>query len=143
MPRKKPEEPKEKKVGLFDVVGELSFGKTNLLSEDCPDRADALKAYNPFMVNRAFSFHVSSLLDASIMNQCASLEKDMQFAYYLHALRKEKRFSAWPKTVHSDDLKLVSEVYGVNYHKAEQYLKLLNEKQLEALKNAHNTGGKQ
>jgi len=136
-----PEAPKEKKLGLFDIIGDLSYGKADLIrSHDDPEVA--IKSYTPFMVNKSFSFHLSSIYDANIMNQVAHLDPLLQHDYYMRALRPEKRFSKWFKQEENDTLNILAERYNCNLTRAQEIMKVLTQEQLSAIVNEHgNKGG--
>ena len=62
-----------------------------------PDDED-YKNYNPFIVNRALSYHLDCVPYVNEMNLYPSVDKDMQFHYYLNSIRSMKRpFKKWQK----------------------------------------------
>lgn len=133
--------PKPEKLGLFDIIGELSYGKHDLIrTSDDPEVA--IKSYNAFMVNKSFSFHLSSILDANIMNCLAHVDPLMQHDYYMHALRSEKRFSKWFKQEDNDTINILAERYQCNLVRANEIMKVLTPEQVQAIVNQHgNKGG--
>ena len=135
------EAPKEKKLGLFDIIGELSYGKSDLVrSSEDPDVA--IKSYNGFMTNKAFSYHLSSIYDANIMNQMAHVDPLLQHDYYMNALRREKRFSKWFKPEDDNTLNILAERYNCNLTRAQEIMRVLKPEQVEAIVNEHgNKGG--
>jgi len=68
------------------------------------------------------------------MNKYASLDKDMQYSFYLNSLRKRKRFSPWLRKDKISDLDYVKRYYGYSNEKASQALKLLSKEQIEFIK---------
>jgi len=134
-------EVKEKKLGLFDVIGDVSYTKQDLIrSSDDPEVA--IKAYNPYMVNKSFSFHVSSIYDANLMNGQAHLDPLLQHDFYLYALRAEKRFSKWFKPEENETLNILAERYNVNLTRAQEIMRVLTDEQLTTIVNEHeNKGG--
>lgn len=137
--KKETSEKKEKKVGLFDFLSAVSYTKENLLRNT--DDPSLVKVYNPFMINRGLSYHVSSIMDANIMNQCAILDPDMQFEYLLNTVRKERRFSKWFKPEANENIELISKHYNVNQQRAQEYLAILSTDQIEKIKDMYYIGG--
>lgn len=133
------EKPK-KEFGVFDFLNAVSYDKRNLVRES-NDPVAAAKLYSPFMTNRGLSYHISSIMDANIMNQCAYLDPQLQFEFLLNSVRKEKRFSKWFKPEANETLELISRHYGVNKQRAQEYLSILSKDQIEKIKVLHTTGG--
>lgn len=135
------EAPKEKKLGLFDIIGELSYGKNDLLRSS-EDPEVAVKSYNAFMANKSFSFHISSIFDANIMNEMAHVDPLLQHDYYMYALRREKRFSKWFKQEDNETLNILAAHYNCNLQRAEEIMRVLTQDQLADIVNGYgNKGG--
>jgi hypothetical protein len=75
------------------------------------------------------------------MNMNHSLDKDMQYSFYLNTLRKRKRFSPWIRKDKVQNLEYVKRYYGYSNDKAIQALKILNKDQLNFIKQRLETGG--
>jgi hypothetical protein len=75
------------------------------------------------------------------MNMNHSLDKDMQYSFYLNTLRKKKRFSPWIRKDKVQNLEYVKSYYGYSNDKATQALKILNNTQLNFIKQRLETGG--
>ncbi len=132
--------PVEKKLGVFDFISAVSFDKIDLIrNADDPDAT--AKLYSPFMTNRALSFHISSIIDANIMNECSQLDPQLQFDYHLNSIRREKRFSKWFKPEANEDLDLICTHYSCNKRRAQEYLSILSGEQIEEIRALYNTGG--
>ena len=86
--------------------------------------------------------HYDTVLLANEMNIYNSLDKDMQYTFFLYTLRKRKRFSPWLKKEQIDDLDLVKKHYGYSNEKAKVAVTLLTKTQLETIRNKHDMGGK-
>jgi len=133
------------KVGLFDLISDLSYNKKDLLHDKSTGfvKNNVLRVYVPYMVNRAFSLDLSSILDAQFMNEAYFLNPDIQHDFYLHGLRKAKRFNKWPKTVIEDEVKIFSEVYQVNTKQAREIARTLTKEQKNIILTKYqNKGGK-
>lgn len=119
------------KVGLFDLISDVSYNKKDLLHDERTGlvRTSVLKVYVPFMVNKALSLDLSSVLDAQLMNEAYFLSPDMQHDFYLTGLRKAKRFNKWPKSVIEDEVKMLSEEYQVSVKQAKEIARTLTKEQ--------------
>lgn len=129
-----------KEFGVFDFITAVSDTKRNLIREsDNPEAA--AKLYSPFMTNRGLSYHVSSIMDANLMNQCHHLDTQLQFEYLLNSVRREKRFSKWFKPEANADLDLICTHYQCNKRRAQEIISILTADQIESIRSTHNTGG--
>ena len=122
---------------LKDWLNSINFNKNNLIEED----PEAISSYPPYIVNRCLSGHLDTVLFANEMNLYNSLDKDMQYTFFLYALRKRKRFSPWLKKEQVDDLDLVKKHYGYSNEKAKVAVSLLTKTQIENIRNKHDMGG--
>jgi hypothetical protein len=119
---------------LKDWLNSINFTKEDLSEE--------VKDYPPFIINRCLSGHIDCVLYANEMNMNHHLSKDMQYAFYLNALRKKKRFSPWMKKEKEKSLEIIKEYYGYSNDKASQALKIINKEQLEFIEKKLEKGGK-
>jgi hypothetical protein len=119
---------------LKDWLNSINFTKEDLSEE--------VKDYPPFIINRCLSGHIDCVLYANEMNMNHHLSKDMQYAFYLNALRKKKRFSPWMKKNKEKDLETIKKYYGYSNEKASQALRIINKEQLEFIEKRLETGGK-
>ena len=102
-----------------------------------------IKAYNGFMVNRGLSYFPDTIMYANEMNRYYNAPVEWQYRFYLHGVKTKKRFSKWAKKDSiSDDVKLISTVYGYSESKALTALSLLTEEQLKEIKALYDTGGR-
>jgi len=124
----------------FDFMNAASFSKADIIRDsDIPDVTE--KQYNAYIVNRGFTNFEDTILHANEMNQRHELFPAAQFDYYRAVLRKRKRFSKWPKADKDINLDAIQEVYQCNRTVAKQYLKVLNEEQLQSVHDKLVTGG--
>jgi len=124
----------------FDYVNAVSDSKKNLMVGTENDEL-AEKGYNAFLTNKSLSYHMDVILYVNEMNQYASLDNKLQFDYYLHGITKKKRFSKWAKKIKDEDVEVVSEWYGCSFAKATEILKIINNKQLDFIKQKLQKGG--
>ena len=87
------------------------------------------------------SYHVSSIIDANIMNECGHLEPQLQFDYLLNSVRKEKRFSKWFKPESDADLDMLCTYFTCNKRRAMEYKSILTSNQLDQIRKSMSTGG--
>ena len=100
------------------------------------------KDYNPFIVNRALSMGIDTVLQANEMNQRHHLSKKLQFDFLLNSISKRKRFDKWQKANKSDELDYVRAYYNYSYPKAIAALSVLSNQQIETIKKKiDNKGG--
>ena len=140
---------KPKKPGVFDIISNLNMGnQAPHVLEDLPaSNAEALppndyiKAYSTFMVNRAFSQHIDTVMLANEMNQAWHLPVRMQYDFYHHTIRPSKRYGKWAKASNkSKVVELIMERYDYSRTKAEQVADLYDSKAIKELKQYLNKG---
>ena len=122
---------------LKDWLNSINFTKNNLMEEDETSKKD----YTPYIINKCLSGHIDCILFANEMNMNHFLDKDMQYSFYLNTLRKRKRFSPWARKDKVEHLENVKRYYGYSNEKAIQALKILNNSQLNFIKQRFETGG--
>jgi hypothetical protein len=122
---------------LKDWLNSINFTKDNLIEQDETLKKD----YPPYIINKCLSGHIDCILYVNEMNLHHSLDKDMQYSFYLNSLRKKKRFSPWLRKDKVNDLECVKKYYGYSNEKASQALKILNKSQLDFIKQRLETGG--
>ena len=121
---------------LKDWLNSINSTKENLM-EDLSNKKD----YPPYIINRCMSAHVDCILYANEMNMHSHLSKDMQYAFYLNGIRKKKRFSPWIRKDKVNDIDAVKQYCGYSNEKASQALKVLNNTQLNFIKQRLEKGG--
>ena len=124
-------------VKPFDYVNDINYGKKNIMVDDVAE-----KDYNAFIVNRALSYFNDTVLYANEMNIHHSLDSKLQYSFLINIVRKQKRWSKWLKPNEVTNLELIKEYYGYSNEKAKSVLSLLNDEQLQELKNRIYKGGK-
>lgn len=125
-------------MDLFkDCIKSLNDKEMNFLDEN----TDAEKHYNPFIVNKNFSFGTDSLPYADMMNQLWHIDKKLQYDFYWHGLPKKKRFNKWIKADAIDNVEIVKEYYKCSERLAKQYINILTEDQIKEIKKKLFKGG--
>lgn len=121
---------------LFDVLKDVTFEKQGSLINDSNQ-----KDYPAFIINRFLSSELDCVLHAAEMNLLHGLSPEAQYQYMIHALRKRKRFLKFKKSSVDENVKLVSEYYGISLSKAQVALPLHTQEQLEYMKHRLDVGG--
>jgi hypothetical protein len=99
------------------------------------------KAYQPFLINKALSYHQDSVFFANEMNIRHGVENRLQYVFFLNTLRKRQRFSKWSKPYISKKLDVIKKHYQVSTKIAKEYVELLSVSQMKELKKTMNLGG--
>jgi hypothetical protein len=128
---------KEYEIPLKDYLNSI-----NLKQGDLTEDERAMKKYPAFVINKCLGQHIDTVMYANAMNGAQHLDNDLQYSFYLHSVRKSKRFSPWDKKSKDSDLDLVKKYYGYNTENAQQAMRILTREQLEVIKSKLNTGGK-
>jgi len=130
------EEYKLPKISPFDFVNAIHHTKEGLIVDEWSE-----KQYNGFIVNKALSFGLDTVVAANEMNSRPHLEKRLQFDFLINIVRPRKRFNKWLKAEKIEDLEVVKKYYNYNTDKALQALRILTPEQLIKIKEKLNTGG--
>jgi hypothetical protein len=70
------------------------------------------------------------------------MEKKMQNSFLINTVRSRKRpFAKWVKSEKSEDLECVKKYFNYSDEKAKDVLRLLNDEQIQKLKQKTETGG--
>ena len=121
----------------FDFVKQINYGKRNLIDEN----PELEREYKQFIINRALSFNHDTALHANEMNFLNHLDAKLQFDFFLNIIRPKKRYGKWLKRENNGVLELIKEYYKCNYAKAREYSTLLNDSQLDIIKQRIDIGG--
>ena len=121
----------------FEYLNAINTTKKDVMVDDLSE-----KSYNAFMVNRSLSYFHDTILLANEMNRYHHLDNKLQFSFLINTVRKRKRFSKWAKPSNPNDIEVVKEYYGYSNEKAKSVLSLLNDEQIQELKNRIYKGGK-
>ena len=78
---------------------------------------------------------------ANEMNMYNSIDKKLQYDFYLNSLRKKKRFSPWLRKDKVTDLEIIKQYYGYSNEKASNALKILTPEQINFIKQRLDIGG--
>lgn len=123
-------------MNIFDFVNSINAGKD--LTED---KETDFKEYVPYLTNKAFSYHIDTILYANEMNLYPDLDGKTQYQYLINTIKPRKRYAKWTKAERSEDLDLVQDTYQVNKNKAKKILRILSKEDLEEIRTKRITGG--
>ena len=101
-----------------------------------------LSGYNPFLTNRAFSYHIDTILLAEQMNQHHQLAPDLQYDFYYYAVRQGKRFGFPKKIENEDKVAVVQAYYKYSLQKALEALQILTDDDIRSMISKMDKGGK-
>jgi hypothetical protein len=76
------------------------------------------------------------------MNKNHSLDKKLQYDFFINSLRTRKRFSPWIQKDKIKDIEVVKSYYGYSNEKAKQALSILSQDQINFIKSKLETGGR-
>jgi len=103
---------------------------------------DNEKDYNPYVINRALSYHIDCILYANQMNMNPSIPSILQYQYFLNSIRPMKRkFQPWQKQEAIKNLECVKEYFGYSNEKAKEALRILTDEQIALIKEKLDKGG--
>lgn len=121
----------------FEYVNQILQGKKQLIVDGITE-----KLYEPFLVNRALSYHKDCIMYANEMNRRHLIDKKLQNDFLINTIRSYKRpFNKWIKAEKSEDIACIKTYFGLSDAKAREALKLLNEEQILELKEKTDIGG--
>ena len=119
----------------FVFVDSICQTKKNLL-EDGVDESE----YNPFLINRALSYHIDTVLYAHEMSVNHHLSSSQQYGYLLRSVRQRKRWSKWSRIDEQELEKvgLISWRYSISAAKAKEIMTLFSDEQITTMKQQRN-----
>ena len=121
----------------FEYVNQILQGKKQLIVDGATE-----KLYEPFLVNRALSYHKDCIMYANEMNRRHFIDKKLQNDFLINTIRSYKRpFNKWIKAEKSEDIACIKTYFGLSDAKAREALKHLNEEQILELKEKTDIGG--
>lgn len=75
------------------------------------------------------------------MNKRPFLDKSIQYGFYLYSIKPKKRYTKWSKQTKDESLQLIQKHYNISLEKAQTYLQILTEEQIEEIKRLSDHGG--
>jgi hypothetical protein len=120
-----------------EVIPSILQTKKDVLLDESDE-----KDYNPYIVNRALSYHLDCVPYVNQMNTNHFLDKKLQYHYLLNTIRPMKRkFQPWQKSEVDRNLACVKEYFGYSDSKAKEALRILSDEQIAYIKTKIDKGG--
>jgi len=125
------------KFELNDWLKSINQSKNNIMDE----HPDSKKDYAPYIINRCLSGTIDTLMYANEMNKNHSLDKRLQYDFFINSVRTRKRYSPWIKQEKIKELECIKSYYGYSNEKAKQALRILSKEQINFIKTKLEIGG--
>lgn len=119
----------------FDYITSISQSKTDMMADELGE-----KSYSAWMVNKGLSYFPDTIEYANHMNMMYHLDNKLQYEYLKNIIRPRKRWSKWAKKKEDKNLEIIKSYYQCSDKKAIEYLKILTDKQIKAIKEHMETG---
>jgi hypothetical protein len=124
---------------LKHYLKSLNETKENLMESDDPMWE---KKYSPFIINKCLAPFNDTIMLVNEMNMRHHLPSKLQYDFLLNTIRSKKRYAPWVKGDKLKDLEYVKEYFGYSNEKAKPALKLLDNEQINTIKDSLNKGGR-
>ena len=124
---------------LKDYLNSINVSKENLMDSDDPMWE---KKYVPFIINKCMAPFNDTIMLVNELNMRHHLDKKLQYDFLLNSVRSRKRYAPWVKASKLKDLEYVKEYYGFSNEKAKAALSILDNEQINAIKDSLNKGGR-
>ena len=124
---------------LKDYLKTINETKENLMDGDDPMWE---KKYSSFIINKCLAPFNDTIMLVNEINQRHHLDSKLQYDFLLNSIRSRKRYAPWVKASKLKDLEYVKEYYGYSNEKAKSALTILDNEQINAIKDSLNKGGR-
>ncbi len=135
------------KISPFDFVNAINYSKANLFPVDdfSGIRSEIpTNQYARFIINKSLSYFPDTIAFANIANtSLGEVPPYSHFDFLRFTVSKKKRFSKWFKPIDSEALRVLCEYFNVNRQKAEEYLKILSNTEVNAIKKEFSKNGRE
>ena len=126
-------------MGPFDFVKSINYQKQDLLQGDVDGCVE--RDYIPFIVNRALSNTVDTVLFANETNMRPFLDKKLQYHYLLNTILRKNRYGAWLKSDVSEKVDLIMRYFKFSLDKAKSVEAIFSDEDVSVIKLKLSTGG--
>lgn len=126
---------KDGKTNIFDFLNDVSHLKKNILDQS------NIKDYNSYFMNKWLSMSIDTIMYAQEMNCNFHLPKDMQYDYYLHSLKKHKRFFKYVKHKKQEHIDVIMEYHNMSERRAREIVRLFSDSDIDYMKSKMYKGG--
>jgi len=124
---------------LKHYLKSINETKENLLDSDDPMWT---KKYSPYIINKCLAPFNDTIMLVNEMNMRHHLDSKLQYDFLLNTIRSKKRYAPWVKASKLKDLEYVKEYFGYSNEKAKAALKILDNEQINTIKDSLNKGGR-
>ena len=123
---------------LKEYLNSINYTKENIM-----DSGDEMyeKKYPSFIINKCLAPFNNTIMLVNEMNYHNHLDNKLQYDFLLNTIRSRKRYAPWIKPSKQKNLEYVKEYYGYSNAKAKSVLDILNNEQIEFIKNKLSKGG--
>lgn len=123
-------------ISPFDFINAITYNKNDIMVDDWAE-----KQYVPYIVNKGLSYGADTVIQANEMNSRPHLDKKLQFQFLINNIRPKKRYNKWIKAEKIESIEVIKQYYGYSTDKARQVLPLLNQSQIDLIKQKLEKGG--
>ena len=123
-------------ISPFDFINAITYNKNDLIVDDWSE-----KQYAPYIVNKGLSYGADTVIQANEMNSRPHLDKKLQFQFLINNIRPKKRYNKWIKAEKIESIEVIKQYYGYSTDKARQVLPLLDQSQIDLIKQKLEKGG--
>jgi hypothetical protein len=123
-------------ISPFDFINAITYNKNDLMVDDWAE-----KQYVAYIVNKGLSYGADTVIQANEMNSRPHLDKKLQFQFLLNNIRPKKRYNKWIKAEKIESIEVIKQYYGYSTEKARQVLPLLDQSQIDLIKQKLEKGG--
>jgi hypothetical protein len=123
-------------ISPFDFINAITYNKNDLMVDDWAE-----KQYVSYIVNKGLSYGADTVIQANEMNSRPHLDKKLQFQFLLNNIRPKKRYNKWIKAEKIESIEVIKQYYGYSTEKARQVLPLLDQSQIDLIKQKLEKGG--
>jgi hypothetical protein len=117
---------KKNKISIFDIITSLSQSKEDRWFE-------FENIYSPFIINKFLAMNDERIGLVEMMNR-SKLSKKEQYYFYLYSIPNKRRYFKYIKDYKSENVDVLCKYYSINKQKSKDYLKLLDQKQINNIK---------
>tara|TARA_B100000780_G_scaffold180631_1_gene126711 strand:- start:1244 stop:1621 length:378 start_codon:yes stop_codon:yes gene_type:complete len=121
----------------FEYVKAVNYSKQDIMVDDIAE-----KDYSAFLVNRALSYHLDTILLANEINTHHHIDNRLQFDFHRFSIKKKNRFSKWAKVLDDKTVEVVQNYYNYSKEKAISVIPLLSKEQIATMKDKMSAGGR-
>ena len=116
-------------VSPFEFVNAINGNKENLFET----KGYADSDYNPFIVNRQFSYFPDTIFIANEANRLNNTPSRSLFDFYRFMVDPRKRYAKWGKPVKHENIEILMKTYDISLNKALDIVDLFSKEELKKL----------